>query len=140
MKLKPFMDSFKRTLAIMYIDLLRSKLEPTSKDRFDKEMLEWRNKQARTSFKKEVAKQHQLLHLMCPKLGTVLPYELAAANVLNRMASNAEMTQPQAHSWACNEVGLDTGDWSKKLAGSTGLGKRVRTSMKTAKITLQNIR
>jgi hypothetical protein len=97
----------------MYIDLLRSKLEQTSKDRFDKEVLEWRNKQARTNFKKEVAKQHQLLHLMYPKLGTFLPYELAAVNALNRMASNAEMTQSQAHSWACNEVGLDTGDWSK---------------------------
>jgi hypothetical protein len=97
----------------MYIDLLRSKLEQTSKDRFDKEVLEWRNKQARTNFKKEVAKQHQLLHLMYPKLGTFLPYELAAVNVLNRMASNAEMTQSQAHSWACNEVGLGTGDWSK---------------------------
>jgi hypothetical protein len=51
-----------------------------------------------------------LLHLLYPELGTtVLPYELAAVDVLNQMASNdAVMTKSQAHSWACKAAGLDT--------------------------------
>ena len=124
----------------MYIDLLRSKLEQTSKDRFDKEILEWRNKQARTNLKKEVAKQHQLLHLLYPELGAVLPYELATVDVLNRMASDAVvMTKSQAHSWACKAAGLDKDAWSKEMAGLSTLAKRVSHAMSSAKRALQNI-
>ena len=62
------------------------------------------------NWKMEVAKQHQLLHLLDPKLLTIQPYELAAVHVLNRMAmANVAMMGPQAHTWACNEAGLDTG-------------------------------
>ena len=136
------MVRFKRTLAIMYIDLLRSNLKPTSKKRFDKGIL-WRNKQVGTNLKKEVAKQHQLLHLLYPELETVLPYELAAADVLNRMASNAGidsvMTKPQAHSWACKTAGLDKDAWSKTIAGHSCLQARVSRAMRSGKTTLQNI-
>jgi hypothetical protein len=134
------MVRFKRTLAIMYIDLLRSNLKPTSKKRFDKGILEWRNKQEGTNLKKEVAKQHQLLHLLYPKLGTVLPYEVAAVDVLKRMASDAGMTKSQAHSWACNAAGLDKDAWSKEMAGLTSLGHRVSSASFNAKRALQNKR
>ena len=104
------MDRFKRTLAIMHIELLRSELKQTSKNRFDEEMLEWKTLGNASNLKKEVAKQRQLLHLLDPKLLTIQPYELAAVHVLNRMAmANVAMMGPQAHTWACNEAGLDTG-------------------------------
>ena len=124
----------------MYIDLLRSKLGQTSKDRFDKGILEWRNKQARTNLKKEVAKQHQLLHLVYPELGAVLPYELAAVDVLKQMASDAGMTKSQARSWACNAAGLDKDAWNKGMAGPSSLGHRVSKAMFNAKRALQNKR
>jgi hypothetical protein len=90
--------------------------------------------------KKEVVKQHQLLHLQYPKLGTVLPYELTAVDVLKRMASDAGMTKSQARSWACNAAGLDKDAWNKEMAGLKSLGSRVSQASSHAKRTLQNKR
>ena len=92
------MDSFKRTLAIMHIELLRSELNQTSKEQFDEEMSEWKTLGNAGNLKKEVAKQRRLLHLLDPKLLTIQPYDLAVVHVLNRMA-NVVMTMgvKQAH-------------------------------------------
>ena len=134
------MDSFKRTLAIMQIELLRSELNQTSKEHFDEEMSEWKTLGNAGNLKKEVAKQRRLLHLLDPKLLTIQPYDLAVVHVLNRMA-NVVMTMgvKQAHTWACKEVGLDPGALCQKLAGSTNLANRVRNAMNAARRTLQNI-
>jgi hypothetical protein len=100
------MDSFKRTLAIMHIELLRSELGQTSKDSFDEKMLEWKTLGNAGNLKKEVAKQRRLLHVLDPNLLTIQPYELAAVHVLNRMAmENVVMTKKQAHTWACKLQG-----------------------------------
>ena len=64
-KVKPFMVSFKRTLAIMHFDLSQSHLEQASKDDlFDKEVAEWMVLDKAANWKKEVTKQRQLLHLL----------------------------------------------------------------------------
>jgi hypothetical protein len=108
------MGRFKRTLAIMHFGSSRSQqLEQTSKELFDKEMAEWRALGKAQNWKMEETKQRKLLLLLDPKLRASLPYELAAADVLSQMA-NAEMTKKEAHSWACEQAGLDTNAWSKK--------------------------
>ena len=128
------------TLAIMHIELLRSELNQTSKKRFDEEMSEWKTLGNAGNLKKEVAKQRRLLHLLDPKLLTIQPYDLAAVHVLNRMADVVmTMTEKQAHTWACKEVGLDPGAWSQNMAGSSGLAKRVSQAMGVARRALQNI-
>jgi hypothetical protein len=129
------MDRFKRTLANLHIGSWWSHLEQTSKDRFDKEMPEWRTLSKAGNWKLEQTKQRKLLLQLDPELQTSLP-ELAALAVLNRMA-NVVMTKKQARSWACKEAGLDTCAWSQKMAGSSSLNKRVSQAMRSAKITLQ---
>ena len=119
----------------MYIDLLRSKLEQTSKDRFDKEMPEWRTSSKAGNWKLEQTKQRNLLLQLEPELRASLP-ELAALDVLNRMA-NVVMKKKEALSWACEAAGLDTDAWSKKMAGYSSLSVRVTHAMRSAKQTLQ---
>jgi hypothetical protein len=111
-------------------------LEQTSKVRFDKEMLEWRTLNKAGNWKLEQTKQRKLLLQLKPELRASLP-ELAAPDVLKRM-SNVVMTKKEALSWACEEAGLGTDAWSKEMAGSSSLNKRVSTAMRSAKITMQN--
>jgi hypothetical protein len=125
------MDHFKRTLANLHIGSWWSHLEQTSKDRFDKEMPEWRTLSKAGNWRLEQTKQRKLLLQLDPEMRTSLP-KLAAVDVLNRM-ENAVMTEKQAHSWACEETGLDTGAWSQKMAGSSSLVKRVSGAMRSAK-------
>jgi hypothetical protein len=47
------------------------------------------------------------------------------------------MDKKQARSWACKKAGLDTGAWSKKMAGYSSLSVRVTHAMRSAKQTLQ---
>ena len=129
------MVRFKRTLANLHIGSWWSHLEQTSKDRFDKEMPEWRTSSKAGNWKLEQTKQRKLLLQLDPELRTSLP-ELAALDVLKRMA-NVVMTKKEALSWACEEAGLDTDAWSKEMAGSSSLNKRVSQAMRSAKITLQ---
>ena len=132
------MDRFKRTLANLHIGSWWSHLEQTSKDCFDKEMPEWRTLNKAGNWKLEQieqTKQRKFLLQLKPELRTSLP-ELAALDVLKRMA-NVVMTKKEALSWACEEAGLDTDAWSKEMAGSSSLNKRVSQAMRSAKITLQ---
>jgi hypothetical protein len=99
---------FKRTLANPHVGFWWSQLEQTSKDRFDKEMPEWRTLASKASnWKLEQTKQRKLLLQLDPELRTSLS-KLAAVDVLNRRA-NAVMTERQAHEWDCEEAALDTG-------------------------------
>ena len=129
------MVRFKRTLANLHIGSWWSHLEQTSKDLFDKEMPEWRTINKAGNFKLEQTKQRKLLLQLKPELRTSLP-ELAALDVLNRMA-NVVMKKKEALSWACEEAGLGTDAWSKEMAGSSSLNKRVSQAMRSTKITLQ---
>jgi hypothetical protein len=94
-----------------------------------------RQLEAGTNEAAQVAAPARRVLQLDPELRISLP-ELAALDVLNRMA-NVVMTKSQAHSWACKAAGLDTDAWSKEMAGSSSLNKRVSQAMRSAKITLQ---
>jgi hypothetical protein len=113
-------------------------LEQISKDRLDKEMPEWRTLSKAGNWWLEQTKQRKLLLQLDPELRASL-HKLAAVDVLNRMA-NAVMAEKQAHEWACEESGLDTGAWrSRKMAGPFCLRKQVADAIRSAKVTLQKI-
>jgi hypothetical protein len=126
----------------MHVGSSRSQLEQTSKELFDKEMTEWRALIKAGNWKMEVAKLRQLLMGHAPAGPKAAPAglldpELAAVDVLLSRIANAVMTTKEARSKACEQAGVNTGAWSKKIAGSDSLGNRVSKAMRSAKISLQ---
>jgi hypothetical protein len=123
-------------LANLHVGSWWSQLEQISKDRLDKEMPEWRTLSKAGNWWLEQTKQRKLLLQLDPELRASL-HKLAAVDVLSRMA-NAVMAEKQAHEWACEEAGLDTGACrSRKMAGPFCLRKRVADAIRSAKAALQ---